>query len=657
MAKRKAVVATGTGGKKQCKEKDGQSPTSEADGAGGKGKNIEKYMQIKRKQAASMQRPKVYLTMENLSVGIKLSEQAAGEQSAKEAPQLFVRDLQYLLLYALRRGLNYDHPRWCRLLRPGKMSSTVLIVLSEVSMEDFQLHSDCFPFLQGTFSEKLRVTMTNPCRYFSTFNFDMYAVPMSQSQLRGFQRKHGSTSHRNGIEVVFPKSSRAPDNGETPPADTADKSMDKEEEDGKTVCRTQLLMSVEQMIEENYPVPGEEDSDEKYKDYVVSKEHYTPVAPNSPLFAVDCEMCLTSAMRHELARVSIVNDQNEVIYDELVKPYNPIINYLTRYSGITKRILDPVTKRIEEVQREISELLPDDAILCGQSLGNDLTALKMFHPYVIDTSLIYNLSGSRRMKCSLKRLSFCFLGRVIQGSKSGHSSAEDAEATLDLVKLKLRKTLSFGDAVLGGDVTPSLPSHQLPSDSTGPGQSQSSAAGVSPADVGSKGGISGSTRRKPQVLSQPEAVMMRSLFDILNDIGVSACQVGGERLVSKHKEEPGLQCCQTTSDEESRRKAAEAGRDCTFTWVEFSSFADLLATQDSEAPQPDQTAEEAGEESSETAVATAADVKQRKKVLRTLDKHVRKLTEKLPEKCLITVVMTGRSSQSHQQAAAFLHIT
>ena len=40
-------------------------------------------------------------------------------------------------------------------------------------------------------------------------------------------------------------------------------------------------------------------------------------------------------------------------------------------------MLAPVTKHLEDVQKEISELLPPDAILCGQSLGNDLRALKV----------------------------------------------------------------------------------------------------------------------------------------------------------------------------------------------------------------------------------------------------------------------------------------
>lgn len=42
----------------------------------------------------------------------------------------------------------------------------------------------------------------------------------------------------------------------------------------------------------------------------------------------------------ELARVSIVDFDLNVIYDKFVKPKEEVINYLTRFSGITKSILE-----------------------------------------------------------------------------------------------------------------------------------------------------------------------------------------------------------------------------------------------------------------------------------------------------------------------------
>lgn len=65
------------------------------------------------------------------------------------------------------------------------------------------------------------------------------------------------------------------------------------------------------------------------------------------------------------------------MYESLVKPTNKITNYLTQYSGITASKLSGVTTTLKDVQKDIIELLPPDAILVGQSLNCDLDALKV----------------------------------------------------------------------------------------------------------------------------------------------------------------------------------------------------------------------------------------------------------------------------------------
>ena len=115
----------------------------------------------------------------------------------------------------------------------------------------------------------------------------------------------------------------------------------------------------------------------------------------------------------------------------LVLPENPIINYLTQFSGITKKSLEGVTKRLEDVQKDLQNLLPSNAVLVGQSLNSDLHALQMMHPYVIDTSVIYNVTGNRSRKTKLSVLSNMFLGQDIQiDGRKGHDPEEDARAAM-----------------------------------------------------------------------------------------------------------------------------------------------------------------------------------------------------------------------------------
>lgn len=45
--------------------------------------------------------------------------------------------------------------------------------------------------------------------------------------------------------------------------------------------------------------------------------------------------------------------------------------------------MDPVTTRLPDVQKKIQELLPANAILCGQSLGGDLRAIKVQEKVIV----------------------------------------------------------------------------------------------------------------------------------------------------------------------------------------------------------------------------------------------------------------------------------
>ena len=164
------------------------------------------------------------------------------------------------------------------------------------------------------------------------------------------------------------------------------------------------------------------------------------------ILALDCEMCKVEGNELALTRISLVEWDGTILMDELIKPEKPIIDYLTQYSGITPAKLKNVTTTLKDIQTRLLKEITPKHILIGHSLNSDLIALKLTHPFIIDTSILYPHPRGPPMKSSLKWLAQKYLNREIQKGHGtqGHDSVEDARACLDLVKLKCERGPQWG---------------------------------------------------------------------------------------------------------------------------------------------------------------------------------------------------------------------
>lgn len=172
----------------------------------------------------------------------------------------------------------------------------------------------------------------------------------------------------------------------------------------------------------------------------------------------DCEMGYTT-LGMELIRLTALSwPQGDTLLDVLVKPIGEILDLNSRYSGVFPEHFAsaiPYTKPPPSVQSLgegkmqvvdspaaarslLFDLIDPSTPLIGHAIDNDLNVVRIIHPTIIDTVLLYPHPRGLPIRYSLKHLTKIHLERDIQmGGDQGHDSKEDALATGDLVRAKV----------------------------------------------------------------------------------------------------------------------------------------------------------------------------------------------------------------------------
>jgi len=176
------------------------------------------------------------------------------------------------------------------------------------------------------------------------------------------------------------------------------------------------------------------------------KPHDAPMQKKDMYFAIDCEMVGVGigGIDSALARVSVINWNNEIVLDTYVKVDQEVTDYRTFVSGIRPEHIECESAMpLAQVQTLVANILRGK-ILIGHALENDLKVIGLQHPWsdIRDTAQYapfmrkISKENDEKIFCprKLRDLVWEQCGKQIQVMGKAHSPVEDAIAAMDLYK-------------------------------------------------------------------------------------------------------------------------------------------------------------------------------------------------------------------------------
>ncbi|WFD06314.1 RNA exonuclease 3 [Malassezia vespertilionis] len=174
--------------------------------------------------------------------------------------------------------------------------------------------------------------------------------------------------------------------------------------------------------------------------FVTTKELAEQVGSTGALdvAALDCEMSYTT-QGLRVTRITLVDEAGEVVFDEMVRCSAPIeiLDLNTQFSGIHAEEYEAkAVLSLQEARSLLAQYIGPNTILIGHGLENDLRAIRLVHTNIVDTVQLFPHPRGLPYRMALRDLVSKHLGKIIQagGAQVGHSSAEDAQMTLELVR-------------------------------------------------------------------------------------------------------------------------------------------------------------------------------------------------------------------------------
>ncbi|RDL30332.1 uncharacterized protein BP5553_10210 [Venustampulla echinocandica] len=197
-------------------------------------------------------------------------------------------------------------------------------------------------------------------------------------------------------------------------------------------CCGNPAISGKPCVENEFHIPrqyqqGELESQWEYRATPAGQILYSP----RPAVAIDCEMGISKQGDSELIRVTLIDYfSSEVLVDSLVSPDVEMRDYVTRYSGVTKRDMEIArnTRNCffgrDNARMAVWRFVGPYTIVVGHSANNDLSALRWIHPLVVDTFLIEYIPHKKAVKAKIEQEHKEAKAKVEQEQKDANAKAE-----------------------------------------------------------------------------------------------------------------------------------------------------------------------------------------------------------------------------------------
>ena len=179
----------------------------------------------------------------------------------------------------------------------------------------------------------------------------------------------------------------------------------------------------------------------KKEDVVAFDAEFVAVAEEESTLTSSGSKLIIRETRHAIARISVVDGRSNVtsrgciIFDDHVQPMEPIVDYLTRFSGIVEQDLSSKHSKHHLISNRASYLklrclIERGCIFVGHGLQQDFWIANLAVPahQIIDTVDIYHKPAQRFI--SLRFLTNFILKHDVQ--QDVHDSVEDAMAAFEL---------------------------------------------------------------------------------------------------------------------------------------------------------------------------------------------------------------------------------